>query len=253
MQKLFSLLRTLLAILYSIILLTPALLISLLTLQYFATPLWHHTARAWGKGGLWIMGVTLIEENDSTFKEAGSRVVMFNHESFLDIFLFCAISPPSFSTVTKKLFMYIPIINLAFWASGQVFIDRRNNKKAVALLKKLVERFKREKRTLVIAPEGTRTTTGKLQPFKKGGFHMTIASKFPLHIIVIHGAYKRMPPGQLGTIPGSITVRYLPSIQTNHWKIETMQEHMNEVQEHMQIALTEMNSLYPHNCSASLL
>ena len=149
-MKIVSFFRILIAVLYSVILLTSALVVSLLTLQYFARPLWFYAARAWGNGSLWLMGVKLVEENEPSFKDPGARIVMFNHESVLDILVFCAISPPAFSTVTKKLFFYLPIINLAFWASGQVFIDRTNNKKAVSVIKNLVSRFKKQKRTLVI-------------------------------------------------------------------------------------------------------
>ena len=79
-MKIISLFRTCLAAVYSVILLTIVLTLSLLTLQFFARPLWFYTARVWGSGCLWIMGVNLVEENEPSFKGAGARIIMFNHE-----------------------------------------------------------------------------------------------------------------------------------------------------------------------------
>ena len=234
--------RMICAIVFSIVLLSTALLISLLTIQIFAVPLWYRVARLWGKGCLWIMGVRIIEENQSTLQGQQARVVMFNHESVLDILWLCAISPPAFSTVTKNLFRFIPLINLAFWASGQVFIKRSNNKQAVAALQKLASHCRDKNRTIVISPEGSRTTNGELLPFKKGGFYILLESHFPLHIVLVHNAFQLMPPGAFAPHPGTLYIRYLPIIKTNSWTKEHLNEHISTTREHMCNAIQKMNT-----------
>lgn len=194
----------------------------------------------WGKGSLWIMGVRIVEDNDNTFQTKDARIIMFNHESVLDILWLCAISPPAFSTVTKNIFRYLPIINLAFWASGQVFINRKNNKQSVQTINALAKHCLKNKRTVVISPEGTRTTTGDLCAFKKGGFYMAIECRFPLYIVLVQGAFESMPPGHFSAHPGTLRLRYLPVIETADWSVDTITEHMDDVREVMQEAILEM-------------
>jgi 1-acyl-sn-glycerol-3-phosphate acyltransferase len=165
---------------------------------------------------------------------------MYNHESILDLLWLCAISPPAFSSVTKNLFRFIPLLNIAFWASGQIFIDRRNRKTSVEALKKLLVRVHKQKRTVLISPEGTRTTTGDLLPFKKGGFYMAIEGQLPIHLVVIDGPFSLMPPGYASPLPGVLRLRYLPVIDTTTWKKETIPDHMTYVREIMRTSLIEL-------------
>ncbi len=64
-----------------------------------------------------------------------------------------------------------------------------------------------------IAPEGTRSTTGQVLPFKKGPFHVFEDLKTaPIIPVVIMGAYDLYPPGRLINIPGRVYIKYLPPI-----------------------------------------
>jgi hypothetical protein len=72
---------------------------------------------------------------------------------------------------------------------------------------------------LVIAPEGTRSTTGHLLPFKKGTFHMWEETLAPIVPVVTIGAYDLYPVGTYVNETGRIWVRYLPPIlskETTH-------------------------------------
>ena len=228
-------------LLYTFILLSSALILSLLTLQLFAVKLWYYTGRMWGKGSLWLLGIRLHEENKSTFPDRAARIVMLNHESLLDIFWLCAICPPTFASVTKDLFRYIPLVNITFWLSGQIFINRSNRKQAVDALNTLLNKVHAKKKTVVIAPEGTRTTTGELLALKKGGFYMAIQGKLPVHIVLASRPFDLMPPKQLYSHYGTISIRYLPVLDTSNWSISTIEDHMNVVHTLMKQHLNEMH------------
>ena len=65
-------------------------------------------------------------------------------------------------------------------AAGVVFIDRSDRRAAIETMKPLVNAMRDERKSLVIAPEGTRAPTRKLGAFKKGGFHIAIESGVPI-------------------------------------------------------------------------
>ena len=232
-MRLIRSIRLILAMCYAIPLVSLALLCSICTLQYFSTSIWYYTAITMGKGSLWIMGIKVQEENPSNIAQQEARIFMYNHTSFLDILWLCAIGPPAFSSVTKKLFLYIPIINIVFWASGQIFIDRKNAEKAIQSLNKLRERVTKEKRTVFISPEGTRSTDGEILPFKKGGFHMAQQAQLPIYYAVVHGAFELMPTGSFAPKSGTIFIRYLPPIDCSNWTRDTLSENIENVRAHM--------------------
>ena len=121
---------------------------------------------------------------------------------------------PRYVCSGKKIFKYIPVLNLAFWVSGQIFIDRRSRVQSIRAMTKLMAKVAKKKRSMHIAPEGTRTSDGEIQPFKKGAFHIAIQSQFPMHRLVVTGAWELMPPGRFYAKPGVIRIRHLPVIDT---------------------------------------
>jgi len=96
-----------------------------------------------------------------------------------------------------------------------------------------MEKVRRNKRSMHVAPEGTRSPDGEIQSFKKGAFHIAIQSRFPMHILVVCGAWELMPPGRFYAKPGVIRIRHLPPIDTSEWKRESITEHMEEVRSRM--------------------
>ena len=70
------------------------------------------------------------------------------------------------------------------------------------------------KESFLIYPEGTRTRTGRMGPFKKGPFVLAIESKVPILPISVSGSYSIMPPHQFKITPGKITICFHPPIST---------------------------------------
>ena len=71
----------------------------------------------------------------------------------------------------------------------------------------------RQGQALVIFPEGGRTKTGALMPFKLGAFRLALAQGVPILPVTIKGAYEVWPVGQLLPHPGKLTVTYHPLIR----------------------------------------
>jgi 1-acyl-sn-glycerol-3-phosphate acyltransferase len=70
------------------------------------------------------------------------------------------------------------------------------------------------KESFLIYPEGTRTRTGKMGPFKKGPFVLAIESEVPIIPISVSGSYHIMPPHQFKITPGTISISFHPPINT---------------------------------------
>ena len=67
---------------------------------------------------------------------------------------------------------------------GDFFIDRSNPRKAKACLDKVEQRLKNKGRVLIF-PEGTRSETNQLLPFKRGAFKLSAASNAPIILVIL--------------------------------------------------------------------
>jgi putative phosphoserine phosphatase/1-acylglycerol-3-phosphate O-acyltransferase len=108
------------------------------------------------------------------------------------------------------------------------FIDRADHKKAVEALAPALDAL-RQGTSLVIAPEGTRSETERLGPFKKGAFHLAMQAGVPIVPIVIHNALESQPKGAMLFRPATIRVAVLPTVATADWRATSMNRYVAEV------------------------
>ena len=111
--------------------------------------------------------------------------------------------------------MWIPIFNITFIAARFHFIDREKRRKSHVQMRRITESIRKEGRSIVIAPEGTRSTDGELKPFKMGGFHLAATTQHPIVPMVVCGASALMPKGSWICRPGDLWVRFLPAIPSD--------------------------------------
>jgi len=136
----------------------------------------------------------------------GPYIYMFNHTSILDTFVVMAILPEFTSAIGKKEQFRIPIWGTILRRWGTLPIDRHALTAAIENLDRVGESFARG-RSVLIAPEGTRSHDGRLGPFKKGPFH--IASRYQARLvpIAIVGAFRAKHKGSWILRPGVIQAR----------------------------------------------
>ena len=131
--------------------------------------------------------------------------------------------------VAKKEVRDTPVIGKLMELAGTVFIDRANARSAIKAMAPLIDAIKIDGKSIVIAPEGTRTLSPKLGPFKKGAFHMAIQAGVPMVPIVIHNAGDVAPKNEFLMRPAKVRVDVLPVVDTSKWSVRTMNEHVAEV------------------------
>ncbi|MBI5609198.1 MAG: 1-acyl-sn-glycerol-3-phosphate acyltransferase [Deltaproteobacteria bacterium] len=168
--------------------------------------------RWWGRTTLRIFRVRLAVDaaTMAELQRRRRRVLTFNHSSTLDICLMTALWPAACAAVVKREMLHLPLMGQAIAMLDFVPLDRRNPALAQASLQAAAERMRREDLTVMISPEGTRSPTGALQPFKLGAFHLAAQADAPILPLVLHGVPAVWPRSQWYARPGTVTAQLLP-------------------------------------------
>jgi 1-acyl-sn-glycerol-3-phosphate acyltransferase len=133
-----------------------------------------------------------------------SYVVMSNHQSHFDIpVVFQALGIPVRMVAKRELFG-IPVMGAAMRYSGFVEIDRSRHAKAVRSLDAARERMARDRTSVWIAPEGTRSADGSIGKFKRGGFHLAIDARLRILPVAIDGSLKVHRSGDVTVHKGQV-------------------------------------------------
>lgn len=183
----------------------------------------------WGPQVLKDAGVDLVVHGREHAEGTGPLVVMSNHQSFFDIpVLFCAI-PGRLRMVAKSELFRVPVFGLAMEAAGFIRIKRGNHEQAVQGLR-LGGSMLQEGTRVWIAPEGTRSQTGVLGPFKSGGFRMALDTNTPILPVAIDGTSRVLPVRKLVVQKHHrVVVTILPPIDPAPYGVEGRKRLMNDV------------------------
>ena len=157
-------------------------------------------------------------------------VFLFNHQSAIDVLIVAKLLRRDFTAIAKEEIASNPLVGPVFRVADTVFIDRKNQSRAIAALKPVV-RTLRNGLSVAIAPEGTRSTGDRLGPFKKGPFHIAMQAGVPVVPVVIHNAADVLPNGGFFMRPADVYVDVLPPIDTEDWETETVDQHVADVRD----------------------
>jgi len=139
-----------------------------------------------------------------------TQMFLLNHQSDLDIGIMEAISKRDLAWVAKKELFEMPFFGLALRLPQDIPVERESKTSLVKLLKAAKDRIDKG-RVITIFPEGTRSTTGKMLPFKSGA--KIVADKYELRVqpIVLMQTAKYYNIKEFYYKPGCVKVIYLPS------------------------------------------
>ncbi|HEY6306865.1 MAG TPA: lysophospholipid acyltransferase family protein [Candidatus Angelobacter sp.] len=143
--------------------------------------------------------------------QSGTYIFMSNHVSNLDPPILCPLIPRRTSILAKKVIWRIPILGPALTLAEIVPVDRANRESAIQSIRRAGE-VMRHGINVTLFPEGTRSRDGRLQPFKKGPFHLAAETGVPIVPITILGTYEMMPKGNLIVRSGTATLVFHPPI-----------------------------------------
>jgi 1-acyl-sn-glycerol-3-phosphate acyltransferase len=186
-----------------------------------------------------VMGPTLTRltgtraeiRNSAALESQKPAIYVTNHTSELDPFLAMWLCPMGGCGIAKKEVARVPFFGWAYWLSGHLLIDRSNREKAIASMAEVSEVVRRYGLSIWIWPEGTRSTDGRLLPFKKGFAHLALATGLPIVPVVAHNAHHRWPARKLKMLPGRLQIDVLPAIDTSGWSVETLEDHVGQIRQ----------------------
>jgi putative phosphoserine phosphatase/1-acylglycerol-3-phosphate O-acyltransferase len=188
------------------------------------------TLATWGELGTALAGIELRVTGESNLWTDRPAVFIFNHQSAVEAMLICKLLRRDFVSISKQEVRSYPILGALFEAVGTVFIDRSNPAKAVTALDPAINAL-REGISVVIAPEGTRSTTLRPGKFKKGAFRIAMAAGVPIVPIVFRNTLDALPKHGVVFRPATVEVEILPSISTREWTHENLDEHIARVRQ----------------------
>ena len=176
--------------------------------------------------GLWLSGITVVVRHGEHMQLARAAVYAVNHTSNVE--------PPILYAVLSRLFprlrvLYkaelrkLPILVRAFDLAGFVPLERGNRDQSLPAIERAAEAL-RDGNSFLIFPEGTRSRTGELLPFKKGGFIMALRGQAPVVPVAISGTREAMKKGSLIIRPVTVTVKFGPPIATTGLTLDDRDE-----------------------------
>ena len=168
--------------------------------------------RTWSK---LIMKVAGIKVRVHGFENAGGgepRVFVSNHTSLFDVPALSSTLPRNRFVAKAELFK-IPIFGGAIRAAGMVEIQRDNRRAALDSYKVAGARIS-DGISIVVFPEGTRSTAYPISQFKKGPFIFAIAAGVPIVPVIMHGAIEIVRKGEITVRPGVIDIHLLEPVPT---------------------------------------
>jgi 1-acyl-sn-glycerol-3-phosphate acyltransferase len=162
------------------------------------------------KLGLWLSGIRMRILHPENILHDRAAVYAVNHASNVEPpIIFAALSSlfPRLRILYKAELRKLPILVRAFDIAGFVPLERGNRDQSLPAIERAAEAL-RDGNSFLIFPEGTRSRTGELLPFKKGGFIMALKGGAPVVPVAIKGARDAMKKGSLIIRPVCITVSF---------------------------------------------
>lgn len=190
----------------------------------------HKVARIWAKCILALSNIRVTVKGISNLKPGRPYIYMANHMSNFDIPVLQAHLPVQFRWLAKAELYKIPIFGYAMKRAGYISIERSDRKSAIESLNKAAKII-RDGVSVIIFPEGTRSRTNNIQPFKKGGFFLAVDSGVPIIPITIHGTGRIMPKKQMLIMPGHVILEIAKPINSSDYTRKTKDDLMEKVRD----------------------
>jgi len=186
----------------------------------------HGIYRTWMRIFFFLSGIRLKVKGVDNFQNGENYVVVYNHNSFVDVFVSVPFMPGANKTIAKIEMSRIPLFGMVY-KRGSVLVDRKNEesrKKSYLQMKEVLSMGLH----MCIYPEGTRNKTNQpLQRFHDGAFRLAMDSGKSILPGVIFDSSKVLPKKTFFWWPGKVELHYLPPVSPQNFSsAENLKQHV---------------------------
>ena len=178
-----------------------------------------------------IVGIRVVVVGREYLQHHRAALYCVNHASNVEppiLFAVLRDLTPRLKVVYKAVLRRLPILGRGFDVVGFVPIERENRERATQAIEQGVDAVKGGD-SLLMFPEGTRSRTGDLLPFKRGAFVLALKGQVPVVPVAIYGAGRAMRKGSPLIWPTVVRVHIGPPIETTGRSVEDRQALADEV------------------------
>ncbi len=165
----------------------------------------HQVARFWAWLILKTCGVKVSISGTENLDSGKIYVFASNHQSLFDIPILFVYLPVSFRILYKQSLNRIPFLGWHLFMSGHIGVDRANPVRARKSLERAAARIR--KMSVVVFPEGTRSSDGSVGRFKYGSFLLAVRAGASIVPVTISESRQVMRRGEVTVHPGTVRVR----------------------------------------------
>mgnify|MGYP001089399499 CR=1 FL=1 len=190
---------------------------------------YHRCALLWSRGGLLCAGVRLEVEGAELIPRDQPLIFMGNHQSNFDIMALFLAVPLRFNWLAKEELFKVPVFGHSMKRAGYIPINRGDGRDSLRSLERAAKLIRRGT-SVAIFPEGTRSTDGRLLPFKRGGFILAAKAGVTIVPFTINGSREINPPDNFVFLrPGTIRISFSPPLPAGEKRGEQQGQLMERV------------------------
>ena len=191
------------------ILLVATIITAIVTIigSYINSDWWgYYPAKWWSRLWCLLLFVRIDVQGRQLIDRNTSYVFVANHQGAFDIFSIYGFLGHPFKWMMRKGLGNFPLVGYACRRAGHIMVDTHS---AEGLKKTMADAERKLSNgvSLVVFPEGRRTETGKMGPFKPGAYKLAVEFNLPVVPITIDGSYRVMPRTTFNVTPGKIVLK----------------------------------------------
>ena len=130
----------------------------------------------------------------------GASLIIFNHISDYDPWILYKVMGGRYAFVGKYALRNIPMVRSLASSIGTLYVDDNNLELNRKMIENAIDYISNKETSVAIAPEGTRNTTGRLMPFKHGGFNIATRSKCNIVLVGFSGMEKTLTKSKFSLV-----------------------------------------------------
>ena len=187
-----------------------------------------------------LYSLGIFPKINGSFPKSGTYIIMMNHSSFVDIFLYPLVPKRRFTGITAIENFKIPILSYLLKRINAIPIERKNKRSAIRSIEK-AEKVLKSGVHIGILPEGSRSLSGKLAPLKKGGFHMAVNTQTNIIPVGVVGAYLFKPKNRWWLRPNRININIGSPIKVTNYNSSNLNDLLLETEKALKYLSKETN------------